>query len=44
VVLTHLIPPLDKPADADAFADDLRTGGYAGTITVGTDLTTVTLG
>ena len=43
VVLTHLIPPLDKPSDADAFTDDLRRGGYHGTITVGTDLTTVTL-
>ena len=44
VVLTHLIPPIDKPGDADSFADDLRAGGYEGTITVGTDLTSVTLG
>ena len=44
VVLTHLIPPIDKPGDADAFAEDLRAGGYEGTITVGTDLTSVTLG
>ena len=44
VVLTHLIPPVDEPADADAFAQDLRDGGYEGTITVGEDLTTVTFG
>ena len=44
VVLTHLIPPPDRPADADAFARDLRDGGYTGRVTVGEDLTTVTLG
>jgi ribonuclease Z len=44
VVLTHLIPPPDSPEDAAAFAEDLRAGGYTGTITVGEDLTTVTLG
>jgi ribonuclease Z len=44
VVLTHLIPPPDAPADAAAFADDLRTGGYEGRITVGEDLSTVILG
>jgi ribonuclease Z len=44
VVLTHLIPPPDSPADAEGFAQDLRDGGYAGRITVGDDLTTVTLG
>jgi ribonuclease Z len=43
VVLTHLIPPLDAPGDADAFAGDLREGGYEGRITVGEDLTTVCL-
>ncbi len=43
VVLTHLIPPPDRPGDADGFADDLRAGGYPGRITVGDDLTTVTL-
>ena len=30
VVLTHLIPPPDRPSDAEAFADDLRDGGYRG--------------
>jgi ribonuclease Z len=44
VVLTHLIPPPDRPEDAEAFARDLRDGGYRGTVTVGEDLTTVTLG
>ncbi len=44
VVLTHLIPPPDGPDEAEAFAQDLRHGGYRGTVTVGEDLTTVTLG
>ena len=44
VVLTHLIPPPDRPGDAEAFADDLRAGGYQGRITVGDDLTTVAVG
>ena len=41
VVLTHLIPPPDTPADAELFAQDLRDGGYDGRITVGEDLTRV---
>jgi ribonuclease Z len=43
LVLTHLIPP---PADREAeqaFADDVRAGGYTGPVTVGEDLTTITL-
>jgi ribonuclease Z len=44
VVLTHLIPPPDQPEDRRAFAQDLRDGGYAGSITVGEDLTTISLG
>jgi ribonuclease Z len=43
VVLTHLIPPPESPAEADAFAADLREGGYEGRITVGEDLTRVEL-
>lgn len=43
VVLTHLIPPPAQPGDTEAFAQDLRDGGYTGTITVGEDLTAVTL-
>lgn len=43
VVLTHLIPPPDSAGDADLFVGDLRRGGYRGRITVGEDLTTVTL-
>jgi ribonuclease Z len=41
VVLTHLIPPPDAPGDAEAFAADLRTGGYTGRVSVGEDLLTV---
>ena len=43
VVLTHLIPPPDAPGDAEAFAEDVRAGGYTGRITVGEDLTTIGL-
>ncbi len=43
LVLTHLIPPPDDPGQAAGFADDVRHGGYRGPITVGEDLTTVTL-
>jgi ribonuclease Z len=43
VVLTHLIPPPDGPDEAEAFAQDLRDGGYLGTVTVGEDLTSVTI-
>jgi ribonuclease Z len=43
VVLTHLIPPPESTADAAAFAEDLRKGGYEGRITVGEDLTSVSL-
>ena len=43
VVLTHLIPPPDRPGDAAAFAQDLRDGGYRGEVTVGEDLSAVTL-
>jgi ribonuclease Z len=43
LVLTHLIPPPDKPGDAESFAQDVRDGGYEGRITVGEDLTTVVL-
>jgi ribonuclease Z len=43
VVLTHLIPPPDAPADVEHFADDLREGGYDGTVTVAEDLATFTL-
>ncbi len=43
VVLTHLIPPPQRPADVAAFEQDLRDGGYTGVVTVGEDLTTVSL-
>ena len=36
---------IDTPAGAvTLFARDARDGGYTGTVTVGNDLTTVTLG
>lgn len=41
VALTHLIPPPEGPPEAQAFADDLRQGGYQGNVTVGEDLTTL---
>ena len=43
LVLTHLIPPLRGPADADAFEADVRAGGFDGTVVVGRDLDTVPL-
>ena len=43
LVLTHLIPAPSTPEQSEAFAADVRTGGYAGPLTVGTDLFTVTL-
>ncbi len=44
LVLTHLIPPPVPPdrVGAEAFAADVREGGYTGALTVGRNLTTVT--
>ncbi len=39
----HLIPPPESPAEAAAFLDDLRRGGYRGEVTVGDDLVTITV-
>lgn len=44
LVLTHLIPPPDDAASAEAFADDLRRGGYTGRVSVGEDLDHFTVG
>lgn len=41
LVLTHLIPPPSTDDEAEAFAADVRSGGYHGTLTVGHDLFTV---
>lgn len=41
VVLTHLIPQPVSDEQVQGFADDLRTAGYEGEITVGRDLTTI---
>jgi len=43
VILTHLIPPPEHDRDAEAFAQDLRDGGYGGRVTVGRDLATLVL-
>ncbi len=43
LVLTHLIPPPATPEAEQGFADDVRSGGYIGPLTVGHDLLTVTL-
>jgi ribonuclease Z len=43
LVLTHLIPAPATAEDEAAFAADVRSGGYAGPLTVGHDLFTVTL-
>jgi len=44
LILTHLIPPPRNDAEEQAFADDVRSGGYDGNLIVARDLTTVTLG
>jgi ribonuclease Z len=43
LVLTHLIPPPLDAAGEQAFADDVREGGYTGPLTVGYDLFTIEL-
>jgi len=43
LVLTHLIPPPTCDADEQAFADDVRSGGYTGEVVVASDLTSVSL-
>lgn len=43
LVLTHLIPPPERPGDAEAFVADVRSGGYEGRVTVGEDLCTITI-
>jgi ribonuclease Z len=44
LVLTHLIPPPSTADDEQAFADDVRAGGFTGRLTVGRDLLTIDLG
>jgi len=44
LVLTHLIPGPETPEDAMGFEEDVRQGGYAGRVTVGEDLTNITIG
>ncbi len=44
LVLTHLIPAPNTPEEQQAFADEVRSGGYEGELIVANDLDTVTLG
>jgi ribonuclease Z len=44
LVLTHLIPAPEDDDQAGAFEADIRQGGYAGIVTVGTDLAVVRVG
>lgn len=43
LVLTHLIPEPHNADERQAFIDDVRSGGFAGELIVGDDLTTVNL-
>jgi len=38
LVLTHLIPAPSAPEEEQAFAEDVRSGGFTGQVTVGRDL------
>lgn len=44
LVLTHLIPAPNSPAEDQAFADDVCQGGFTGRVTVGADLMTFDIG
>jgi ribonuclease Z len=44
LVLTHLIPSPRNDKERQGFADDVRGGGYEGTLIVADDLTTVRFG
>ena len=37
-MLTHLIPAPTTPEQEQAFANDVRSGGFTGDVTVGRDL------
>lgn len=44
LLLTHLIPSPRTEEEAGKFETDVRAGGYEGPVTVGRDLTTITIG
>lgn len=44
LVLTHLIPSPRSDAEAEKFESDVRAGGYTGLVTVGRDLTSISIG
>lgn len=43
LVLTHLIPQPSGPADEQRFARDIRRSGFTGELTIGRDLTTISI-
>lgn len=43
LVLTHLLPVPESAADEDAFAEDVRAGGYEGRLIVACDLDSVSI-
>ena len=43
LVLTHLLPVPETAADKEAFAGDIRTGGFSGDLIVADDLDAVTI-
>ncbi len=44
LVLTHLLPAPETPAEEQEFANDVRAGGFAGRLIVANDLDTISLG
>jgi len=44
LMLTHIIPPPESAADEQALTEEIRSGGYRGTIIVGNDLSRYRLG
>lgn len=43
LLLTHLIPPPSTPEESKGFESDVRSGGFEGSLTVGSDLVTIKL-
>lgn len=44
LVLTHLLPPPETAADEQVFIDEARSGGYAGELSVASDLMRLVIG
>lgn len=43
LILTHLLPAPETDADAEAFAEDVRAGGFAGRLIIAEDLDAITI-